>query len=326
MNIFIYTLMKEVEKDYNYIVCGVCGEKVKRLYGAHLKRHNMTSQGYKEKYPGMPLTTKKDIQNTSKNSGLHMKEEKYKKIFSEKIKGEKNPNHKLNATEQQRKERSPFCLEFHNSLLELEKFRFNALKSRKHTTRLEYYMEKGHFFEAKKMLTDRQCTFSLEKCIKNYGEIKGKKIFTDRQDKWLKSLNENGNLTNGYSKISQELFYNILNEYDIDDRDYVYFATKNHEFKLPKKNGGVWIYDFVDLKRNKIIEYNGDIFHANPSIYESGAIANPFKNIIADDIWKKDEEKLKAAKQNGFYTLIIWDSDYKKNKFKTINDCLNFLL
>jgi hypothetical protein len=33
-------------------------------------------------------------------------------MFSEKIKGEKNPNHKSNTTELERKSRSPFSKEF----------------------------------------------------------------------------------------------------------------------------------------------------------------------------------------------------------------------
>jgi hypothetical protein len=82
-----------------------------------VNRHNMTSQEYKSKYPGATLSTKKDSNNTSKHSGLHMKQEKYKKMFSDKVKGEKNPNHKSKTTEKERKERSPFSKDFlyHNS-------------------------------------------------------------------------------------------------------------------------------------------------------------------------------------------------------------------
>lgn len=42
-----------------------------------------------------------------------MKTDKYKKMFSEKIKGDKNPMHKSNTTEQFRKEQSPFSEEFY---------------------------------------------------------------------------------------------------------------------------------------------------------------------------------------------------------------------
>ena len=61
----------------------------------------------------------------------------------------------------------------------------------------------------------------------------------------MNSLNTNGNLKIGYSKISQELF-KIINERIQGNFKY---ATLNGEFSLPRKNGGVWIYDFVDLDK-----------------------------------------------------------------------------
>ena len=38
-----------------------------------------------------------------------------------------------------------------------------------------------------------------------------------------------------------------------------------------------------------------------------------------------DELKTKIAIENGFEVLTIWDSDYRKDKNKTIEKCLNFL-
>jgi len=32
-----------------------------------------------------------------------------------------------------------------------------------------------------------------------------------------------------------------------------------------------------------------------------------------------------VAKENGFDVLIIWDSEYRKNKKDVINKCLDFL-
>jgi hypothetical protein len=61
----------------------------------------------------------------------------------------------------------------------------NAVKR----TNLEYYFNQGMSVEeAKIALYNRQCTFSLEKCIKKYGEDEGKKRFQERQEKWIKSL------------------------------------------------------------------------------------------------------------------------------------------
>lgn len=318
-----------VSEGYDYIICKICGEKVKRLYGAHLKKHNITSDEYKDKYPGELLTTIKDSKNTSKNSGLHMKQEKYKKIFSDKIKGDKNPNHKSKTTNKERKERSPFSKEFvkYNTDEELIKFRERALKDRKHTTHINYYLEQGYDEEESKiLLKERQSTFSKEICIQKYGEKKGLQIYTNRQEKWQNTLNKNGNMKQGYSKISQNLFYLILDEYKIEDREYLFFATKNNELRLPKKNGGIWIYDFCDRKRKKIIEYNGDEYHANPKIFEANDYPHPFRRgITAKEIWDKDVEKLRVAKEEGYDVLVIWDRDYRKNKKKILDRCIKFL-
>jgi len=318
----------EIE-GYDYVVCKICGEKVNRIYGAHLKKHGVTSLEYKTRYPGESLTTKKDSKNTSKNSGLHMKKEKYRKMFSDKVKGDKNPNHKSKTTDKERKERSPFSKEFlyHNSENERLNFIENALKDRTFTTRIDYYLERGYSEdESEMLLKERQSTFSKDICIRKYGNTKGLEVYTDRQEKWQKSLNENGNLKLGYSKISQELFYKILEKYDIEDREEIYFATKNNEIKLKKIDGGVWLYDFCDKNKKKIIEYNGDEYHANPNLYESTDNPHPFRKwLTAQSIWDKDEEKIRIAKEEGYEVLTIWDGDYKNNKEKILLECMKFL-
>jgi hypothetical protein len=181
--------------------------------------------------------------------------------------------------------------------------------------------------EAKEKVSKHQSTFSLEKCIKKYGEEQGKKRFNERQDKWLNSLIKNGSMVIGFSKISQDLFYKLLEKYDIVDKDKIYFATHNKEFKLEKENGGVWLYDFTDTINKKIIEFHGDSFHANPTKYKSTDYPNPFKqNITAQEIWDKDKLKLCMAKNCGFEVLVIWDSEYRwGNKQEIINKCIKFL-
>jgi hypothetical protein len=193
---------------------------------------------------------------------------------------------------------------------------------------IEYWINKGYSKEeSRQNVSEHQSTFSLDKCILKYGEENGKKRFTERQNKWLNSLLTNGNMVIGYSKISQDLFYKILEMYDISDRDKIYFATHNSEFKLDKKEGGVWLYDFTDIKNKKIIEFHGDMFHGNPKKYNSVDNPHPFrKHITAQEMWDKDKRKLDIAYENGFEVLIIWDSEYRwGNKQEIINKCVSFL-
>ena len=101
-------------KNKEKIICLWCGEEVIRIHRHILNNHkDKTFDDYKNEFPNAPINTSEDKINLGKESGKHMKEEKYRKMFSENFKGEKNPNHRSKTTEQERKERSPFSIEFY---------------------------------------------------------------------------------------------------------------------------------------------------------------------------------------------------------------------
>jgi len=104
----------QVENE-DYVICKWCGMKVKRIYGTHIKNHHpsKTVNDYKKEFPGALITCNFDRQATSKNAGQHMKSDKYRKMASDAVKGEKNPNHKTKTTKKQRRERSPFSRDFY---------------------------------------------------------------------------------------------------------------------------------------------------------------------------------------------------------------------
>lgn len=192
---------------------------------------------------------------------------------------------------------------------------------------IEYWIKRGLTEEeAKVEVSNHQRTFTLQKCIDKHGEGTGNLIYTKRQVKWQTSLIENGNLKCGFSRISQELFYRLLDEYSFKEKIDVFFATKNKEYFISLKGGEFYQYDFVDRNKMKIIEFNGDCYHANPIKYNENDKPNPFRqNLTASDIWAKDKRKTEVAIENGFQLLTIWESEYKKNKELTIKKCLDFL-
>ena len=75
---------------------------------------------------------------------------------------------------------------------------------------------------------------------------------------------------------------------------------------------------------NKIIEYNGDYWHCNPKIYSSDFI-NKRMNRSTSDLWAKDQYKVEMANKLGYEVYTIWEYDYKHNKKKTIEECINYL-
>lgn len=112
------------------------------------------------------------------------------------------------------------------------------------------------------------------------------------------------------SKISQDLFKLVENS----NHDQ-YYADKNKEFCIyDQVKKRPFLYDFVDITTKKCIEFNGDCFHANPNIYKSNDIPNPFnKSLTAKDIWDFDEYKNNLLRKNGYELMIVWESDFKKS-------------
>lgn len=189
---------------------------------------------------------------------------------------------------------------------------------------VEYWINKGYSeSESKKLVKKSQTTFSKEICIEKYGLEKGIEIFNERTKRWQNSLYKNGNIKGGYSKVSQDLFFELTNRIDGNFK----FAKSSSELCI-RENDKNYYYDFVDLDRKKIIEYNGDQYHANPNIYNENDSPHPYYKhtaLLAKDIWEKDQYKILLAKKNGYEILTIWDSEYKKNKELVIEKCLNFL-
>jgi len=237
----------------------------------------------------------------------------------------------------------------------------NVYDDRLIPTQLEYWLEKGYSLEeAKQKHSERQKTFSKEICIQKHGEEKGLEVFNQRQKKWQETLknlpNYNDiqkskgislekyinmygvdvggqkyedllkNRSSGYSKISQELFWYILKNYlNETETEKCYFYEHQHEFaKAHKKQA--YLYDFVISNLKICIEFHGDIWHANPAIYNEENYKHPFGDLRCDEIHKNDKIKQELIEEFGFGYYVVWESDFKNdpNKvYKTIKGIIN---
>jgi len=127
-----------------------------------------------------------------------------------------------------------------------------------------------------------------------------------------------------YSKISQDLFWEIFQQ--LEDKDHLYFAELNKEFqKTDNVNHKGFYFDFVDTKRKKIIEFNGNKFHANPKLFSENEKPNPYIPLTSKEIWNQDKIKLDFIRSLGFDVLVVWEDDYRKDKQEIIKKCLIFL-
>jgi|694.fasta_scaffold00011_275 hypothetical protein len=194
----------------------------------------------------------------------------------------------------------------------------NALKHIDYESRLlpsniSYWVNRGFTYQqSKEKVTERQTTFSLEICLQKYGEKDGLKRFNERQNKWLTNYKR----TN-FSKISQQLFWGILETEPSIKNDNIFFATfnkgdiddsgKNNEYRLSLLNG-VILPDFIDLVKGKIIEFDGTYYHRS----------TPENSL-------REEKRDKMILESGYQVLHISEYDYKNNKQEIINKCIVFL-
>jgi hypothetical protein len=78
----------------------------------------------------------------------------------------------------------------------------------------------------------------------------------------------------------------------------------------------------------KIIEFNGDYWHANPELYLfEDFVGNIIDNkpTYAYEIWAKDEKKKRVAEEHGYEVMVVWESDFTMMPRTTVEKCLNFL-
>jgi predicted nucleotidyltransferase len=128
------------------------------------------------------------------------------------------------------------------------------------------------------------------------------------------------------SNIASE-FFKIIDDEISDENIESYFHPKNKEFgKYSKTLKKYVLFDYVISKLNLCIEFNGDCFHANPALYKKDDFPNPFqKNLTSEDIWKYDEIKNGELINIGYDIIIIWESDYNRDKEKVINNTIKFI-
>jgi hypothetical protein len=162
---------------------------------------------------------------------------------------------------------------------------------------------------------------SITVYIKRYGTELGPeryKLFIEK----LLAYNEN---KPNYSKVSQELFWQIASALPDDKQKNLKFAELNDE-QIFYTGTDLKIIQ-VDFKcNNKIIEFNGDFWHANPNQYTNDDILHhPNNHILAEDLWKKDKQRIEWLESNGYTVLTVWESDYNYNKQEVINKCINFI-
>lgn len=144
-------------------------------------------------------------------------------------------------------------------------------------------------------------TTSSEYFIEKYGKIEGLEKYDNFCKKRMFEF--------GYSDVSQNLFIELDKRLSAINSQY---ATKGGEKEFKYIKDGLESTYYLDyyLPEFKIgLEFNGDLWHANPTIFES--TEQPFlgfgKEYTANDIWIKDDIKNKFLRTKLNKLIIIWE-------------------
>jgi hypothetical protein len=307
-----------VDNPDDWVECQICGMRSSSLTGLHLPRtHGISLTEYKERFPDAETISKTQL-----------------KKMSERMKGENNISAGHGG------KNSPFSEKFigYDGLTDEEKKdKIAALYDTAVTNKdandnnpkkISYYIKRGMSEdEAKEALSDNQRTFTLEKCVKEHGREEGYKIWQARQDKWMATLNaktDEEKMEINRKKVDNSSNAVSKNEMEIYEYLKTYIPELQKQVTVMRNSSGIgcFVYDFGVGK--KLIEYNGDFWHANPSIYDE-AFVNNRNNKTAQQIWDKDEEKYRVAREAGYEVMVLWEWDYRHNKTDSLEKCIQYL-
>lgn len=194
--------------------------------------------------------------------------------------------------------------------------------------KLEYFVEKYGIEEGTKKYKEigflKGNTFAAFLLRSNGDEIDAIKNY----ELYCKKLSESDTIFS--SIIANELFdelYSLLIKLGYNE---IYYTNNIGEWCLyDMVSKKVYFYDFFVKETGKLIEFNGDYWHANPNKYLADQIIKYPNNVqkTACEVWEQDKLKIQTLTRYPIIKdhLIIWESDYKENKSEIIQKCINFL-
>jgi very-short-patch-repair endonuclease len=276
----------------DYLVCKICEAKTGEL-GTHIRMHNMSPTTYKQTYSLLTLKTQ------------HQRDQ---------MKGSNNPayQHGGKFSPFSSKFKNGYDKEWHDNFIQNRKIDL-AENKHKYKTNIEYWIDHTDGdIDAASALYKKFQTRDLSFFTAKYGTTQGTIKWKLKIERWIKNFK-----SVNYSKISQQLFNEIMEVIPNHLKPSIYYATLNQLEMVKYTNkeyvlhvGSTYIRpDFICLDNKKIIEFDGAYWH-------SAAKTNPLREATRD----------KLIIDSGFSVLHIREQDYKKNKEEAIHQCIKFLI
>jgi len=183
-------------------------------------------------------------------------------------------------------------------------------------SRQAYTNSEEHLGTERYRSINRQKSHTLPVYIERYGEENG----TDRYYAYINSQRS------FYSKKSFALFSRLANTKLFED-SRMFYGENEYGVWCDVKNC-LFKYDFVSLKYKFAIEFNGDHYHGNPSLYKPSdkLRGRGCTNLTAREKWAADDFKnnyLFISRK--FPVIMIWERDWDRNPAECIERILDYV-
>ena len=183
-----------------------------------------------------------------------------------------------------------------------EQVRFNNSRS------LDGYIARHGVEEGTKKYNNFCKINGAAQTLEHYIELNGEEIGTQN---WYRKFDKQA-----HSEIAKKLFNDIMQQLPEDFKERhgtkIYFKGYSEKEFGKRYDNGYYFYDFVISSLKYCIEFNGNMFHANPNLYEADHII-PVINMPARDVWDFDERKINFLKNEyNFIVDVIWESEYNR--------------
>ena len=190
---------------------------------------------------------------------------------------------------------------------------YNAYVERqKYTKSKEYVVEKYGIEHWDTLCKSKAIT--IDNYVRKYGEEEGIKKYKEAIDSHPKFV----------SKMATDFFQKMVDDNkSVFDGLTLFFGNKNEFGIYDKDSKQYYFIDFFVCDINVAIEFNGNYFHANPSMYDADFSDFWHTDMSASEIWKNDKMKHDAIKKRGIDLFIVWESDKDNDCLK--NDIINFI-
>ena len=147
-------------------------------------------------------------------------------------------------------------------------------------------------------------------CLKNRGMLHTDYLSIVQKQSWDRLTPEDRQNRIKNYKSNNEKFCGGVSRIETQVLDVLETLCPIIRQKWIRSNGHSKNYDAHIIGTNVLVEINGDYWHANPLIYNTGEyISYPGGKVLVDSIWDRDKFKKDLAESFGYKVISIWEND-----------------